>query len=571
MHLTKRRNNLLHFQRLNKYQIEDKLLMSGTIFAALKEKTAISMNKFMFIALFVISQVALTSQTLQDGISQYRNENYAMALKSLQSITRSEPKNCQAWYYLGLTYYALEQQGKARETFVKGIESNSDCSENHAGLAMLALDEKNKSEVEKQVAKALNGNKKNAEIHALVGDAFMNSKNPNILEAINYYTKARDINPKSSVYYYKMGTAYEANKDYGNAMTNYENASEKDKNNIDVQIRMGRIWARGGQASLAIKNLENATTMAPNYAPAYKELYEVYLRERRFKEMVPVLKKYVALAGDDQEARIRLVKFLIYSAKDYENGITYANEILQQNPNEFTMHRWLAWAYQETGKDSISYVESTKFFEEVKKHPEAKTYSSDYEYMAKAASKLKRVDEAEKLYSKVFELDPTRNDIYDNIAQIYWDNKDWSRCLAAYRTKLVALGPNNDDLVRIGLCEYYLDRFTAADSTFSILTTNKPNYDYGWLMRAKANNQMDPDRVQFLAKPFYEEYIRLQGLAAPEKQNKKNLTEAHKYLGYYFNQNNDPVSALSHYTLALQNSPTDSEAMQAVEALSGKR
>ena len=84
-----------------------------------------------------------------------------------------------------------------------------------------------------------------------------------------------------------------------------------------------------------------------DYAPAYKDLYELYIRERKFDKVVPLLDKYVTLVGNDIDAKVRLVKFLCFQAKGCDRAISEGQKLLTTNPEQYTLYRWLAWSYGE--------------------------------------------------------------------------------------------------------------------------------------------------------------------------------------------------------------------------------
>lgn len=109
------------------------------------------------------------------------------------------------------------------------------------------------------------------------------------------------------------------------------------------------------------------------------------------------MEKYVALSGDDVGAKVRLVKFLCFQAKDYERAILEGNKIIATNPEQYSVYRWLAWSYSETDKAEESFKASEKLFAAVEEDTSRKTFPSDYEYFAKASAKLKKMQIAEKI------------------------------------------------------------------------------------------------------------------------------------------------------------------------------
>ena len=128
---------------------------------------------------------------------------------------------------------------------------------------------------------------------------------------------------------------------------------------------MERIWSSSNQTDKAIENLESVIALSPDFAPAYKDLYELYIRTNKYTKVLPILQKYVSLSGTDVDARVRLVKFLCFQAKDYERAVEEGLSILTTNPEQYTLHRWLAWSYAELNKFQESYDQSVKLFEAI--------------------------------------------------------------------------------------------------------------------------------------------------------------------------------------------------------------
>jgi tetratricopeptide (TPR) repeat protein len=131
------------------------------------------------------------------------------------------------------------------------------------------------------------------------------------------------------------------------------------------------------------------------------------------------------------------VKFLTFQAKDYDRAIEIGEPLMITNPEQYTLHRWLAWATFEKGEFQKSYDHSKMLFDEIAKNSERQAYASDYEYMAKAALKLGDLDEAAHIYRKFIELDTTAptNEIYGNLAKAYFEAKNYEQAIAYYLRK----------------------------------------------------------------------------------------------------------------------------------------
>ena len=137
---------------------------------------------------------------------------------------------------------------------------------------------------------------------------------------------------------------------------------------------MARIWAAAKQDRAAIPQLEKAIKLSPNDAVPIKDLYRVVYQDRQYDKVTPLLDKYVALTGNDVDAKVRLVKFLTFQAKDYDRAIMEGEKLLLTNPEQYTLHRWLAWSMQRKVIISIPMI-TVLLFDDIGKKEDRATYS----------------------------------------------------------------------------------------------------------------------------------------------------------------------------------------------------
>ncbi|MBK9108899.1 MAG: tetratricopeptide repeat protein [Saprospiraceae bacterium] len=287
----------------------------------------------------LIAVLGLNAQTVQEGLRHLENENFKSAMEVFDKLITTQPKVYIHHYYKAEVFTAMGNIQDAKSSYLKGLEISSKCDECLVGLGKLELNKNKHQEAIKNLESALKGNSKNASIQALVGKAYLYIDKPQAETALTYLEKARDLDPKQAKYWIYLGDAYQLKGDLGQAMTSFETAVEKDKNDPETYVKMARIWADGKNLDLAIERLETATKLNPGYAIAYKELYEMYIRARKFDKVIPILDKYVELSGTDVDAKVRLVKFLCFQAKDYTRAITEANKVLEKilNNTHFTV------------------------------------------------------------------------------------------------------------------------------------------------------------------------------------------------------------------------------------------
>jgi tetratricopeptide (TPR) repeat protein len=367
-----------------------------------------------------------------------------------------------------------------------------------------------------------------------------------------------------------LGDAQMVKDQVGDALSNYEFAVSRDKNNPEILMKIARTYIKSGIPDVAQEKLEQLVAAFPAYAPAYKDLYEIYFTKKQYSKGLPLLDKYVSLVKDDVEQRARLVRFLAYQAKDYDRAITEANVVLQQDPNNYTMYRWLAWAHFEKGNFKESLENSKKFFAAVGTR---RTFTTDYEYYAKAAAKVGDTDIAGANFMKVLELDSTRIDIYDLMGKMYYDAKKYEPAAQAYQLKIQKGKPVSTDYYYMANSLYQIKKFVEADSAFVKVTTLNPTFATGWLMRARINKALDaagPEDSTYPAAPFYQKVIELGEADTSGKFNKKSLVEAYNYVAsscYYKKPEADVKTALAMFEKILVLEPDNIDAKGNVEIL----
>ena len=531
------------------------------------------MKYLLFVSIFFACASIPKAQvpSLQEGLKYMQNENYSAALNTFNAIAKADPKNGTIYYYIGEVSYLTDNPVEAEKSYKKGLTINTQCAECKVGLGKLKLDEGKTAEAAEFFESASRLDKKNPEIFGMIGDAYLYNKKPNGSKAVENLSIARDMNPKVAKYWSHLGDAYKMVGNNGEAMTSFQTAVEKDPTTTSAYISMARIWAAAKQDSLAIPLLQKAIELSPGDAAPYKDLIELYIKTGQYDKVTPLLDKYVSLTGDDVDAKVRFVKFLTFQAKDYDRAIMEGEKLLLTNPEQYTLHRWLAWAYAEKGDFQHSYDHSVMLFEEIGKKEDRATFPSDYDYWGKAAFKLGKLDEAAHIYRKYLELEPSRSqEINGMLAKGYYDAKNYEQAIAYYRRKGAEKPLSVTDNYYLGQSYYLFDKNEQADSTFVKVLEVTPEYATAHLMRARVANRMDTSEVKlFLSKEHYENYAKYASI--DKVKNKNNLLEAYNQLAWYWVQHDDNEKAKLYYELILELDPADANAIEALKLIKNQR
>jgi tetratricopeptide (TPR) repeat protein len=500
---------------------------------------------FKTIILVLFSIVQVTSQSLEQGITSLTNENYSAARKIFANIIASNPKSGEAYFYMGESYYELEKLDSARHFYQLGIAANNRAGLNYVGLGKLDWNDNKKKEARDNFERAERlGKGKEWRIPFEIGKAYLYSEDRKLDIAIEKLEEAKDLSRTNPEVWSVLGDAYRDSNQGGKAASAYSYVIEQLKiESPEIYRKRGELFKRSKTYDLAIENFERAIQLDPSYAPAYRDLIDVYQNNlNKYEKVTPLLKKYTDLVGDDLEARTRYIGFLFRQAKDYENVVLEADRLLAQDPAIYQAHRWKGYALVELGRAEEGLETMNTFFAKV---GENRTYFSDYDYFARAAADMKEFDKAAEKLRFALSMEIAKDEIYDRIAKMYYESRMYKEAAEAYKVKMANVEPVSTDYFYLGYSLYMIRDYEAADKNFAVVTELLPDYIAGFVLRAKSNEFLDPDLELFKAKPFHEKVIEL--AADDYKRYGTDLINAHRYLAFESLKRDDNESAKLHF------------------------
>jgi tetratricopeptide (TPR) repeat protein len=534
------------------------------------------LKNWLSTAAMIFITTATFAQTGEEISAAIRKEDYANAEALSKKWMTADPKNADAYFYLGETYYEQEKFAEAAEAYNKGLALNDDAWLCNVGVAKTLLDQNKTADATKLVDKVLRKTRnKNAAAFYQVAKAYLTSQNPNPDKAIEYITRSQELDSKTSIYNTLMGDAYVVKKEYGKAVSQYEFASDKNKKDPDNYVKRAILWKNGKVYNEAEKALDACLAIDPNYAPAIKELTEVYAKNGQRAKVLPLLKRYNELVGSDVASRMRYIRYLCGYAGDYEGTLKEAAIFSAANPTNIEIYRWVAWANAKLGDKAkeekadaaviADYykkaIDNSKMF--LDKRGDKKVYLSDYENYMSSAINSKDFATAEVVYPQLLAMDSTKTNYYEDIAKGYYEAKNYEKAIPAYRTKVAKTKGTATDYSYIGLCYKAQKNYADADAAFAKSCELNDKYIYAYAQRAQMAEIQDPELTTAAAKPHYENII---AKGDPAK-NKKDFYNAYKYLGYYYVKNNDNAMSLTNFQKAFELDSSDANISQNIATL----
>lgn len=503
------------------------------------------------------------AQTLNDAIKQTRNEQFESADVIYKKLIQAQPNSGDLYFYYGENFFKDDNIQMANEMYQTGTEVNATNPLPYVGLGKVQWHQGKQAEAKASFYKAITlGGEKNATVLMKIAETYINEEKKNLPEAFTLLAKATKLEPKNPEVYLLTGDAFLEQNDGTKAIENYEKANTLDPKSVLALLRQGQLYNRAKNYNLALDLYKKASLIDSSFAPAYREKAEIFFRAGQYNNAVAQYKRYLQL-NDNCGAKSRYAGFL-YKAKQYAASIEASIDAKKCDQNNVYLDRYLAYDYYETADYANGLASSQAFFA---KASADKLLALDYEYRGKLYAKTGNDSLALIDYKKALDMDTSRTELYNDMANSYMKTKKYSDAIALFKSKMQSgakVGVN--DYYSLGRAYYYSKDFTDADSTFSKIVAAQPDLALGYLWRAKASVQMDPENKQWKAKELYETFI---SKLKPEEteRSKRDLIDAYNYLAAYHASKKDCANTKLYMQKVVELDPSNAQAKKVLAGL----
>lgn len=535
------------------------------------------MKRLIFITtIFLSNGFGINAQTLGEAKKDIYYERYTSAKNILQSIIAKGNTYPDAWYWLGEVYLKQNDIKSAYAILSEGVNSFSELQLSRKknplifiGLAHMYLDSGLTDLAKNSMEDILEESKYKDPVALLAAaKANIDSKNGNLVWAIELLNKALKKDKNNADIYLALGDANRKLIDGGTAILNYNRAVELAPGFAEPLYKEGLIYKTQNNPDIYIDRFKKAYAIDSNYTPAIYELYYYYY----FVDVIQAnkyLTSYIRNADPDPN-HVYMVTDLQYLSAKYDEAIASARKILsaEGEKSQARLYKLMAYSYAALGDSAAALSSIDIYFE--KQQPSA-LVTRDYALKARLLQKLnpdKSV--AVEWYKKALVADSGKKESLDYmlaLANLHNEigNRDRE---AKWRGKIYQVKPNptNLDIYKWGTALYAAQDYVKADSVFSIYEEKYPDQIHGYLWRARSNALIDTAMADGLAVPHY---IKLVAVASQDSiQNRSLLLNAYQYLGAYeATITKNYTASLYYYDKVLALDPEDADAGKNVKIL----
>jgi tetratricopeptide (TPR) repeat protein len=251
-------------------------------------------------------------------------------------------------------------------------------------------------------------------------ELFMKGRNACLLEtnigyqeAIPYFRKAIELDPKYAKAYNGLGYALDGQGKYGEAVAADRKAIELNPANAEAYNNLGNALKNQGNAGEAVAAYRKAIEIQPDYALAYYNLGTVLNDQGKAGEAATALRKAIELKPDDASAYNNL-GYALDNQKKREEAIAAYRKAIELQPDEAKYYLNLGLALRKQKKDGEAIMAYRKAIE---LKPD---YARGYEFLAALLDSKDMRQEAREYWQKAFKIekDPTwMNLIMKRLAQ----------------------------------------------------------------------------------------------------------------------------------------------------------
>jgi len=509
----------------------------------------------------VVVVSGMSAQTLTDAIKQTRNEQYEAADAMFKKLIQAQPNNGDLYFYYGENFFKNENMAMAAEMYQTGADVNATNPLPYVGIGKVQWYKGKQTEAKASFYKATTlANNKNATVLLKIAETYINADKKDLPEAFKLLATATKLEPKNPEVYLLTGDAYLEQNDGSKAIENYEKASSLDPKSVIAILRQGQLYNRAKNYTLALDHYRKASLIDSSFAPAYREKAEIFFRAGQYANAVGQYKHYLQL-NDNCGARGRYAGFL-YKAKQYAASLEAAKEAKKCDPNNVYLDRYLAYSSFETGDYTNGMAMSQSFFS---KASADKIIAQDYEYRGKLYAKTGNDSLAILDFKKALEMDSSKTELSNDMSNAYMKMKKYGEAINMFKAKVSAGKAGVNDYYALGRAYYYSKDFVNADSSFSKIVSEQPDLAIGYLWKAKASVQTDPENKLWKAKELYEKFI---SKVKPEEteRNKKDLIDAYNYLAAYYASKKDCANTKLYMQKVLELDATNAQAKKVLAA-----
>jgi tetratricopeptide (TPR) repeat protein len=549
--------------------------------------------------LTLLFATSLFGQSFKEASRYMRNEQFEDAEKEFEELLVKKPKEGEYYYFASLNQLKKGNTEKAAEILDQGALKAPKCKISNVGKGILALRKGDESAAEAFFQQALTAKRKRQGfIKKEIGRAYLNIPNLSDEKQVEYAKKAKSYLLEAEDDFETkllMGEAemYINKTDLSPAIQQFIVSGYEEPNDPRPLLKEAYVYRRVKNYDLSMVRVREAIEKDPDYAPAYRQLAEVYQvyqmdlsKQRPSEENSKLIKEYADSSihyfeeylkrNNNLSARIRYVEAL-YLNNELNKAITEGKKLLAESevPNIYGV---IAYAYvgmknttDEEDQEGLKYF--NQYEEKFVKPQKRDLKARELFFKGNLLFRNNRWDDAFTQFEKSLK-DTAEADLkmYNAVQEMYYelgneamqdlryidkaDSSDaamqeraelnakkkmaFEYAIKAYEYKSVKEGELNlRDMFYQGRAMNFLGENERALVMYKSIVDKDTNYLSGYYLIATTSALIDPTDTTGNVTAAYNKWLEKLGSDITNEKYKKDVENAYRNMAFYAQKNKD--------------------------------
>lgn len=177
--------------------------------------------------------------------------------------------------------------------------------------------------------------------------------------ALDDFDYILSIDPIYIAHYWLIGTVYNCNENYDEAVKYFSEAIKMDPNFSTAYNSRGDSYNKSKQYDLALDDQNTAISLNPNFTEAYSSRADVYFEKGNIDQAIEDYKHALQINPNHGITYMKLIVFY-FNQLDFKNAENMAREIIRISPNSFLGYYFLGLISNINQNPSQALVNHTK-------------------------------------------------------------------------------------------------------------------------------------------------------------------------------------------------------------------
>ena len=559
------------------------------------------MKKYILSSFILLSSVVntLQAQSLKKAQVFARNEQYEDAEKEFQALITKKPKEGPNYYYAAMNLFAKGDSASAINLIEQGGINAPKCRMILVGKGYISLRQGDSKMAENYFQQAQDVKKKRrGEINKEIATAYLNQPYATESQTIEFAKKAKE--------YLTMATDdFESKLLLGDALMLIDKtdlslsvqqfivSGYEEPNDPRPLLREAMVYRRAKNYELSKLRIQQALSKDADYAPAYRQLAEVFNLMEVRDSSIFYFQEYLK-RNNNLSARVRFVEAL-YLNSEFDRTIQEGESLLSESkvPNIYGVIAYAIVGKKEATDEEIK--KGLKYFDLYEKDYVSKQnrslmnrerffkanllfrdnqHDAAWRLFEKSLSDTLRsnwnmYDAVKDLYynlgkenqEKIVSLPKNDSTVEGQTAKINFEKAKYDAYNNAYKALELKRVKNGDslnlvDLFYEGRCLNFMGKNEGALKVYQEIIGQDSNYVSGYYLIATTSPLIDPTDSTGIVTAAYEKWMSRLNEEQQEKY-KRDIENAYRNMAFFAQKNKDYEKTSYYYGKVLELNPDD--------------